>query len=190
MLLRSNDLDATSPISSRPQTATTPSERLEKLQQQKRLQQSKMKQRQVSGQMQLNINMHSGNGNESTGNVLMISPNSLYKNGSEIDEMLNERGKEKDLKRMSEVEREMKLHGVASVFDPTPPVLLQSSIDFSDMRLFLNNPAPREILRCYIVRKEDASSFGSVFGANYPIYELYTKEDTFLMAAVKRCYGF
>ena len=104
--------------------------------------------------------------------------------------MLRERENEKDNKHISDVEKSMMVHGISSSYDPNasattyvPQVL--SKLDLSDVKGFVLSPAPKAMVECYIIRKHDSSVF-SALGGSYPIYELYTSDDRFLMAATKR----
>eukprot|EP00455_Lapot_gusevi_P025306 TRINITY_DN2657_c0_g1_i2.p1 TRINITY_DN2657_c0_g1~~TRINITY_DN2657_c0_g1_i2.p1 ORF type:complete len:424 (+),score=85.29 TRINITY_DN2657_c0_g1_i2:106-1377(+) len=77
-------------------------------------------------------------------------------------------------KQLTNAERDM------LIYDPTRATADTVQLDFSDMRSFLMNPAPRgALVKCHIIRRQDSLSF-------YPVYELYTHDERFLLAAQKK----
>lgn len=102
---------------------------------------------------------------------------------AELKDVIAEKEKEKELKGMSEVERDMLAQGIAPVFDPVKRGPAAGKIDFTDMRTALTSPVPKGIvLQCYILRNKKGLS-----NKMYPMYELYLEEeDKFLMAGKKR----
>jgi tubby-related protein 1 len=122
-----------------------------------------------------NLNSENGSANESNGSTDKQQPS--------IKDLLAEKEREKDMKKVSQVEQQMAAAGIAPVFDPVKRTEKNVKLDLSDMRSFLTTPVPKGYtLQCYIVRNKKGLK-----NKMYPTYELYMEEeDRFLLASKKR----
>lgn len=117
------------------------------------------------------------------------TPNDSYSRGGGGDAAIEDLLRERQMNNgapLSAVEQEMLAQGIAPVFDPADEnganIPADVKLDFSDMRTALTNPIPRgTTLQCKIVRNKKG-----IKNKLFPVYELYTDDDRFLMAAKKR----
>jgi len=84
--------------------------------------------------------------------------------------------------QLSALERDLLSQGIQPVFEPESASKPEVKLDLSDLRSFLTLPVPKgSLVQCYIVRHKKG-----IANRMYPTYELYTKDDQFLLISKKR----